>query len=480
MGKKNIAKNYVYNLMYQILVLILPLITTPYVSRVLGVENIGIFSYTTSISAFFILFGSLGTALYGQREIAFSQDDKAEYTKKFWEIITLRICTIGISLVFFYFSFANNVDYGIYYKILILEIIGNCVDISWFFQGLEEFKKTVIRNMIIRLVSVGCIFIFVKSSNDLFIYFYIYIISLLLGNLSLWLYLPKFLIKVKLKEIHAFRHLKPTIVLFIPQIAIQVYTILDKAMIGSMITEKSEVGFYEQSQKIIRVILTIEGAFGTVMMPRVANNFAMNDNQKIKEDLYKSFSMAYILAFPMIIGIFVVSDYFVPLYFGAGYEKVSLLMKVISPIILFIGISGCIGHQYLLPTKRQKEYTISVVLGAIVNMAVNSILIFKYRAVGAAIGTVIAEFSVALCQIVFIRKDFRLVNIMKISINYIIASIIMLMVCIAINSLAQKATIALLLDIMVGAVTYVTVLIALKDQFFMQVANKVLRKLKKN
>ena len=169
--KKSITKNYIYNLTYQILVLILPLITTPYISRVLGAENIGIYSYTLSISAYFILFGSLGISLYGQREIAYNQGKKNKCSIIFWEIIILRTITMLISLILYYFIFVNGQQYQIYYKILTLELIANCLDISWFFQGIEEFKKTVMRNMVVKLISIISIFIFVKKESDLYIYF---------------------------------------------------------------------------------------------------------------------------------------------------------------------------------------------------------------------------------------------------------------------------------------------------------------------
>lgn len=196
--KKSVTKNYIYNLIYQILVLILPLITAPYISRVLGAENIGIYSYTLSISAYFILFGSLGIALYGQREIAYKQKSRYKRSRAFWEILILRTITMAISLLIFYFTFATSTQYQIYYKILMLEIVGNCFDISWFFQGMEDFKKTVTRNTIVKLISIICIFSFVKTREDLPIYFIIYVLSILIGNLSLWVYLPKFVKKYQL------------------------------------------------------------------------------------------------------------------------------------------------------------------------------------------------------------------------------------------------------------------------------------------
>ena len=218
MSKNNISKNYIFNLAYQILSIIIPLITTPYLSRVLGSENIGIHSYTLSITTYFILFGSLGISLYGQREIAYIQDELKKRSIAFFEILFMKTITLSISLILFYFTFCLNGEYHIYYLILILEIIANIVDINWYFQGLEEFKKTVTRNIIVRMVSVICIFIFIKNTSDLKLYFLIYALSTCLGNLSLWFYLPKYTVKCKLKELNIKRHLKPAIMLFIPQV----------------------------------------------------------------------------------------------------------------------------------------------------------------------------------------------------------------------------------------------------------------------
>ena len=478
--KKSITKNYIYNLTYQILVLILPLITTPYISRVLGAENIGIYSYTISITTFFILFGSLGIALYGQREIAYVQNDKKKYSNTFWEIVILRAITMFISLVIFYFTFANgNNDYQLYYKILILEILANIIDISWFFQGLEEFKKTVVRNIIVKLISLICIFTLVKNRNDLPIYLGIYVLSTFLGNLSLWFYLPKYIKKINLNELKILRHLKPTISLFIPQIAIQVYTLLDKTMIGAIINDKTEVGYYEQAQKIIKILLTIEGTLGTVMMPRIAKSFAENDEEKIKLYIEKSFHMAYFLAFPLIFGVISVANAIVPLFFGEGYDKTVIIMQITSAIILFIGISGTIGHQYLLPTKKQKEYTISVICGALMNIIMNALLIFKLGAIGAAIGTIIAELTVALVQIMFVRKELDIKKILGISKKYILASVIMFIICKIISGLIRRNIISVMVQVIVGAIIYFVVLVVLKDEFIKELFDKIINFIKK-
>ena len=352
-------------------------------------------------------------------------------------------------------------------------MLANCFDISWFFQGLEEFKKTVTRNTIVKLISVISIFTFVKDSNDLGIYFGIYVLSNLIGNCSLWVYLPKYLKRLKANQLNVIQHIKPTIGLFIPQIAVQVYTILDKTMIGSIISDKSEVGYYEQAQKIIKILLTVITSLGTVMMPRIANTFASGEKEKINEYMKKSFNMVFLLAFPMIFGIITVSKAFVPVFFGTGYDKVAILMSVISPIILLIGLSNVTGTQYLLPTKRQKEYTISVVFGAIINLILNACLIWKYGAIGASIGTVLAELTVTSVQIFFTRNDFHWREIIKTAFNYLIASLAMFIVCLIIGKYIERNIISLIVQVITGGCVYVVVLLILKDNMVMEVLGRV-------
>ena len=471
--KKSITKNYMYNLIYQVLVLISPLITIPYISRVLGAENIGIYSYTLSITAYFILFGALGMSLYAQREIAYNQDNPPKYSLIFWEMVLLRIITMSISILIYYFTIIKYGTYQLYYKILILEILGNCIDITWFFQGLEEFKKIVKRNVIIKLISITCTFAFVKTSNDLVIYFIIYVLTLLIGNLSLWLYLSRFLVKIDIKKMNIFRHLKPTISLFIPQVAVQVYTILDKTMVGTIVQEKAEVGYYDQSQKIIKIALSVVTSLGTVMLPRIANNYIKNEKEAVRVYMEKSFNLIFLLSFPMMFGVLAVSGRFVPVFFGQGYDRVIILMNIISPIFILIGLSNVIGTQYLLPTKRQKEYTISVVSGAILNFVANMCLIWKLKAVGASIGTVIAEIAVTSVQLYFVRKDFKIKDLIKMSKNYIISSVIMFGVCCVTGMIIKDNLIATVLEVLIGIITYFACLIILKEEFIGEILDKL-------
>ena len=328
---KSIKKNYIYNLVYQILLVITPLITTPYISRVLGSEGIGIYGYTYSIVTYFILFGSLGVALYGQREIAYAQENTSKRMKTFVEIVAFRFITMIIASTIYLVFFMIKGEYSIYYRILGFELLAAAIDISWFFQGLEEFKKTVIRNIAVRLISVTLIFVFVNTKEDLIKFIFIYSLADFIGNLSLWLYLPKYFKGQEIKNISIFRHIIPILLLFVPQISNQIYNSLDKTMIGKIIVDKNEVGYYEQAQKVIRLLITIVTSLGVVMIPKMASTFASGDKEKIREYLKRSFNFVFFLSFPLMFGIIIVSKEFVPIFFGKGYDKTIILISHFNP-----------------------------------------------------------------------------------------------------------------------------------------------------
>lgn len=492
MAKKSIAKNYIYNLTYQILTLILPLITTPYISRVLGAEGIGIYSYTHSIVTYFILFGSLGVALYGQREIAYAQEHAEKRIKIFVEILVFRFITMAISIAVYFFAFLIHGEYKVYYQILLFSLLASAFDISWFFQGLEEFKKTVIRNIAVRLTSVALIFVFVNNPEDLTKYFFIYSVAEFIGNLTLWFYLPKYFKGQTIKNINIKRHIAPILLLFIPQIANQIYNMLDKTMIGKIIADKTEVGYYEQAQKVIRLLITIVTSLGVVMIPRMANTFASGDKEKVNDYMKKSFNFVFFLSFPLIFGIISISEAFVPIFFGEGYDKVVILINIISPIVLLMGIANVIGTQYLLPTKRQKEYTISIVIGLIVNFILNYILIIKWNSIGASIATVASQLVVDIMQMKNIKDEIDLKSILKTSIKYLFAGIVMFIFCMIAKYIMSLETIILMLandiipleaitiivQIIIGMLVYFGMLILLKDELLFNFISKILNKIK--
>lgn len=481
MKKKSVTKNYIYNLLYQILLIVLPLITTPYISGVLGAEKIGIYSFTTSIATYFILFGSLGVAMYAQREIAYVQDDVKKRSKLFLEIFFFRCITMAISIIVFYFTYASHGEYQMYYKILLIQLFANVLDISWFFQGLEEFKKTVTRNLIVKVLSVICIFIFVKTQEDLWIYFLIFVLSVLLGNISLWVYLPKYVQKLKGEKLQIFSHLRPTIGLFIPQIAIDVYTLLDRTMLGYLTSDMSQVGNYEQSQKIIKLSFTLITSLGTVMTPRIANTLASKDNKKVEEYLSKSINFVFFLGIPLTLGIMSVAKTLVPWFLGDEFSLSVYILMAGALLIIAKGFTDVAGVQYLIPSRNQKVFTKSVVIGAILNVVLNFILIPICGAIGAIIASVIAEVAIAIVQYYYLKKEINIHIFKKAYLKYIISGITMFIVVYVMGMFMEPTFITTMLQICVGGIIYVGMLLIMKDEFLCERLDKILQifKLKK-
>ena len=473
MKKNGVAKNYIYNLIYQLLTIFLPLITTPYLSRILGVKQIGIYGYTTSIVAYFILFGSLGISMYGQREIAYHQDNKEKRSKIFWELVIIRFITLTISTLLFYFIFVRGESYSLYYRILLIQLVANMFDISWFFQGIEEFDKTVVRNLIVKLLCLVLIFTVVKDYNDLWKYFLIYAGAEFIGNVSIWLYIPKYIKRITLSKLDFKKHVKPTLMLFLPQIAIQIYTVLDKTMIGILTNDMSEVGYYEQAQKVVRAAILVVSALQIVMNSRIANAYSKKDKKEVHECLEKSFKFVFLLAIPMMLGLIGIADKFVPWYYGKGFDGVTGILIFISPILIAIGLNGITGVQYLVQIGKQNIFTKSVIIGSLINVVCNLILIPKYGGVGAAIASVVAESCIFLYQMKYFKNEFNLFQILKLSINNIVSGIVMLAVVIILTHYLDVSILNTVIEIFVGAIIYIGVLFILKDKFFKDLINQI-------
>lgn len=475
---KSIAKNFMYNLLLQIVTLFMPLITVPYVSRILGKEGIGVYSYTFSIVQYFIILGTLGVSMYGNRQIAYERDDKEKMSKTFWSITFLKSITTTIALLVYIVIFGFNKEYGNVYLIQSINILAATFDISWLYMGLEDFKKTVTRNLIVKIIGVICIFIFVKSYDDLYKYISINALMTILGNLVMWMYVPKTVSKVKIKFSDIIEHVVPTIQLFIPQIAAQIYLVLDKTMLGTL-ANTGEVGLYEQSEKIIKLVLGLVTSLGVVMLPRMSNTFVNGDNEKMNGYLNKSLQGVAYVSIPMSVGLAAVSNEFVPWFFGPDFGAVSYLMIILTPILFFIAISNVLGIQYLLPTNRTKEFTASITMGAIINVILNFILIPHYKAMGTCIATVIAEFCVTVVQYMSLRKNIENKIFIINAIKYMFAATVMFIMVRIIGNYMGEKIITTIVQGVVGAITYVAILVLLKEEINLTIMRFTILKVKK-
>ncbi|MDM7454743.1 flippase [Lacticaseibacillus paracasei] len=459
-----VVKNFLWNMGYQVFVLLLPIITIPYVSRVLGPTGIGINAYTNSIVQYFILFGTLGLTVYGNREVAYQRDNSKKLSNIFWELTFFKLITTGIAVAFYLRFVLVSGEYEIFYLIQGLFLLASAIDVSWFFQGLEEFKITVVRNTFVKVISLIMIFTMIRSKNDLWLYILILGASQLIGNITLLPYLSRYVHQPIWGEMNFLRHVKPTIAMFVPQIASQVYLQLNKTMLGAFIGVEAS-GFYDNSDKIIKILLAIVTATGTVLLPHMAHSFARGDRKAVFTSLSKSMHFILLLAFPMASGLAAVSPVFTRVFFGRKFEAVSVLLAIESLVIILVGISNAIGIQYLLPTNQVRPFTVSVGVGAAVNIVLNVPLILIWGTVGAMIATVVSELSVSLFQLSFVRKQMQVGSLFTESWKYLIAAILMgIYIRFYLTIIPFGDLLKLISSILLGLVIYSLILILLRPR----------------
>lgn len=474
-----VVKNFLWNMGYQVFVLILPIITIPYVSRVLGPTGIGINAYTNSIVQYFILFGSLGLTMYGNRETAYQRDNPQKISNLFWELSFLKITTTSIAVVIYIVFIILSGEYAFFYLLQGLLLIASAIDVSWFFQGLEEFKITVVRNTFVKVVSLILIFTLVRSANDLWIYILILSGSQLIGNLTLFSYLSRYVHKPVWNKINLFKHARPTMVMFVPQIATQIYLQLNKTMLGAFVGVRA-AGFYDNADKIVKIVLAIVTATGTVLLPHVAHSFAKGDRKAISSSLNSSMHFILVIAFPMTTGLIAIAPVFTDVFFGAKFQPVSVLLMIESLIIILVGISNAIGTQYLLPTNQMRPFTVSVVLGAVTNIILNIPMIFLWGAIGAMSATVIAEATVSAFQLIFVKKQLSLKKAFTETWKYLTAATIMGIYIYTYNSFIPIGNIAKVISsVLLGIIIYSIVLLLLRPRELLGMIMRLRQKQKK-
>ena len=472
-----VIRNYLYNVGYQVLAIIVPLITSAYVARVLRPEGVGANAFTNSVIQYFILFASMGIGYYGNRQIAYVRGNQQKMAKTFWEIQIVKTIMTLIAFIAFEVFMIFYTKQPEYMWAQSINLVAIAFDISWFYEGIEDFKVTVLKNSFVKIVSMIAIFIFIKGSNDVTLYIAVLAISTLLGNLTLWPNIRRDSPKVNFKSLNPWPHFFPMIELFVPQIAIQVYVQLNRTMLGVMVDETA-AGFYQYSDNLIKMTLALVTATGTVMLPHVANAFSQGNMNKVNKMLYKSFDFISAMAYPMMFGLAAISLTLAPKYYGPGYGPVGQAMFIESVVILMIGWSNVLGVQYLLPIHKQKEFTISVTLGAIVNVILNIPLIKMWGLNGAMIATSIAEFSVTLYQLFIVKRSLSLKDLFRGSWKYFISGLIMFTVVFWMNRNLKDSWLMMGLEVIVGVVIYGILVLILKAPIVYEARDLIVNKLK--
>lgn len=460
-----IFRNYILNSSYQLLLIILPLVTAPYIARVLGTKGVGLNTFTASVVAYFVLFATLGTATYGNREIAYRQENKRARSQIFWEITFLSWMTSLVTLVVFLIFLVFIKEYRALYLWQGIAILSTMFDVSWYFVGMEKFKITVTRNFIIKIITVVAIFLFIHKSEDLTLYIIIMMVGGLLGNLSLWPYLREEVYLPNFRKLHFKKHFGYALALFLPTICWSLYVSGTKILVG-IFDSVTHAGFYAQSDNLMRLSLSLITSLGIVMLPRISNMRANKDIQGVKRNLVRDFNVIFGISAALSFGMMGCSLNFAPFFFGKSFTMVGTIMMVESPIIFFLAATSIFGTHYFVPMNKMKLYNFSVILGTIINIVLNLIFIPFLGVIAATVIAVITEFIYAATQYIYMQRDFQIEHFFAGLWKYLVAGIGMFAIVFWLNQTLRMSALTLLLQIVVGGLIYVGLNAILQTQLW--------------
>ncbi len=452
---KSLFKNLRLQTYLQIINAIIPIITTPYVARVLGAEMIGVYSYATSLASFFTLFELLGIYSYGTRCIA---EEKTEENKKrrFLEIYLLQIIASSIATACYVVYCVFIADDKLMAYLQLITLIGYFFDISWLYFGIEDFKTTVTYNLIFRILSVVLLLCFVKQTDDLWLYTIIMLGAPSCSHIALWIkaYIKGYYKCERIKLYDIKKHVVPNLKLFIPLIAMTIYNSTDKTMLGIFSTFE-EAGYYYNIDRIINVPFSIFTGISTVVLPHMTS-LVVGSKENAKKFFFDTLSGICMLGVAIGFGIIATADVFIPLFLGKGYERCILLIKIFAPIVIVKSLSNAIRMNYLVPFKKENIYINSTIVGAIVNLVLNFILIPQLGALGAEITTIVSECIALIILIVFSYRVDELRTIAKDLVAYICIGGVMILSISWFELFLTNDLLVLALKIVVGAVVFIS------------------------
>lgn len=480
MNNSNTKINYIYNVAYQILNVLMPIATAPYVARTIGADGVGIGSYYSTVAGYFATFAMLGLTNYGSRTIAQCGERRHEQNKVFSSLFYMQIimCVImGLLYTGYIFLFIKaNIAMASLYG---LTIVASAINLNWYFWGIEEFKITVTRSFVVKIVTFISIFVMVKDTNDVLLYNAILVIGNFLGNMPLIIIAPKYVKLVSVSFRDVWRNFKPNVMLFIPIIGATLYRTVDKVMIGLMINFQ-EVGFYENADKIINICLGCIIALGQVMMPRSSNLLSTGKIDESKRLLEKSFRFSSLFSSAITFGLLSVSSIFIPIFLGDNFEDSASILSILSLSFLFLAWGNVLKTQVIIAGEKDDIYIKATFLGLIINFSLNSILIPIMKGDGAAIATVITEGCVFIYLAFKIKQDISVGKMLKQSFPYLAVGFVMMIIVFIIRIQLDINIFSLIILICIGGVIFIIGCLILafgfKDDLLLDMINIVLKR----
>ncbi len=475
----SIKQNFFFNAILSLSQVIFPLITFPYVARVILPTGIGEVTFVESICRYIILFSALGIPIYGVREISKVKNEKDKLNKLFTELIIIHfIITILISSIFtasIYFIPLLYEDVEFYFLGLFL-ILSNVFIIEWYFQGIGQFKFITIRNLIVKSILTIFVFVIVKDKNDVVTYFFLIVTTSIINAVVNFIHALRTVeIVFPINIIELKKHFKPLFYIFSSIAFISIYTLLDTIMLGFMTNDRI-VGLYSTGLKVSRIPMMFIGALGVVLIPKLSEYFHQNRLEDFIFLINKSINFVITFSFPILFLTFSLSDSIVVSFAGPSFIEAGSVLKILSVLSLLVGLSNIFGLQILTPMGKDKYLTYSVLIGMIISLLLNLFLIPVYKEKGAAISNIIAETSVTIATIFFANKFIKLIIDWKFVFKTIIFSIPFLFIPNFVSKYLSNNVFIIFLTFVLSGIYFLSIqLFVVKNQLFIDIKNKLIK-----
>jgi O-antigen/teichoic acid export membrane protein len=481
MAEKSLKKNAIYSFIKAFMNLAFPVITFPYASRILLPEGIGKVNFANSVVSYFIIIAGLGIVTYATREAAKIRDDKTNLTKFSKEIFTINLIATAIAYILFFIAFIFIPKLNPYRTMLLIcstKILFTTLGMDWFYSALEEFKYITLRSVFFQAISLIFLFIFVRTKEDILWYTAFGIISSVGSNICNLFYCTKFIdLRLKIK-LELKKHIKPILTFFGMTLATTIYTMLDTTMLGFLSTN-TEVGYYSAATKISHMVLSLITAITTVLLPRMSLYINNNDMDSFKTLTNKTVSIITLLSIPIAVGLFLLAKPITLLFSGTDYIPAIIPMQVMTPIVFIISITSITGPRMLAAMNKEKLALISYIIGATANIICNLILIPIYGALGAALGTLVAETFVATIQVIFLHQYiFSKDNFISL-IHSTFATILMGILIIFILKYVNNIVLQIIMASTSGIILYATTLLIFRNKYFIEYFKLFVNKIRK-
>jgi O-antigen/teichoic acid export membrane protein len=468
--RDSLKKSSFFNILMKFVIYLIPLITTPYLYRTLTVAGVGTFSYQYAYVTYFMLVALFGFNEYGTKEISSVSDDKAKMSERFWSIFSAQLVMgVGCLLVYFILVFCHvfgDASENLSYCLLSLFIIGNTMDITFFYQGIEKFQSIAIRTLLIKVLNLAFIFIFVHSASDYLPYVAIMSISWLLSNGIMFIPLFKYINKPTFKNVFLFKDIRNSAIFFVSALAITLYSTFGKTILG-LLYDNTQVGYFESATKIRDVINSVAFAVVPVVFSRNTYLITAGRKEEAKELLYKTFNATMDFVLPATVGLVCTASVFVPWFFGTEDAPAIPMMIIIAFVIPLVSTTRILDMAYYLPNGKMKTVNIVLVSVAAVSLAMNYLMIKYIGPNGAAWATLATEFLSAVFFLFFCRKEIDIRRIFKSLIKPFDAALIMGIVYYLISTVlaSHSAKLVMVIDVIVCVLLYGTLLLLFKDDF---------------